>query len=103
VSEKHLIGPSMFVCLSRFSSHCYNNDLDHIATAITFVHTVATMTLNRVIAKMPFDVIVAFDTIVAVLTPLVVLLTSSPVMWLKEHICDFSVFQKVHLTNLLLI
>jgi hypothetical protein len=68
----------MSVCLSRLSSHFYNNDLsthcylDHIVAAITF------------------DTNFAFDNIVVFVIPLVALLTSSPVMWREVHLSNES-------------
>jgi hypothetical protein len=44
--------------------------------------------------------IVAFDTIVAIVIPLVSLLTSSSVMWRKERLWNVSVPQKVQLSSL---
>jgi hypothetical protein len=43
----------------------------------------------------------SFDTIIAFVIPLVVLLMSLPVMCHKEHLWNFSVFQRVHLSSLL--
>jgi hypothetical protein len=77
LGEEQFMGPSMSVCLSRVSSHCHYNDLGTIA-------------------KMTLDTIVAFHTIVAFDIPLIALLTSSPVMWRKEHLWNFSVLQRVH-------
>jgi hypothetical protein len=42
------------------------------------------------------DTTAAFDTIVSFAIPLVALLTSSPMMWRKEHLWNFSVLQRVH-------
>jgi hypothetical protein len=58
---------------------------NHIVTTVTSFNIVATVT---------------FDTIVDFVIPLVVLLTSSPVMWRKERLWKFSVLQRVHLSNL---
>jgi hypothetical protein len=41
--------------------------------------------------------LVAFDTTIASVIPLVALLTSPPMMWHKEQLWNFSVFQRVHL------
>jgi hypothetical protein len=41
--------------------------------------------------------IVAFDTIVDFDIPFVAMLTSSPVIWRKEHVWNVSVLQRVHL------
>jgi hypothetical protein len=57
------------------------------------------MTLDLV-AAMPLDTIVVFDNIVGFIIPLVALLTSSPAMWRKEHLWNFSVLFRVHLSNL---
>jgi hypothetical protein len=40
------------------------------------------------------------DTIAALYIPLIVLLTSLPVMWRKEHLWNYTVLQIVHLSNL---
>jgi hypothetical protein len=48
--------------------------------------TVTAMTLDHIIAAMILNTIVAFGTIVAYFILLVGLLTSSPVMWPKEHL-----------------
>jgi hypothetical protein len=45
---------------------------------------------------MTLDTTVAFDNIVVFVIPLVALLTSSPVMWRKGHLLNFSVLQRVH-------
>jgi hypothetical protein len=42
------------------------------------------------------------DTIIAFVNPLVALLTSSLVMWREEHFWNFSVLQRVHLSNLVI-
>jgi hypothetical protein len=68
--------------------------LDRIVTTIILGHVVETMTL---------DTNVAFDTIDAFLIPLVVLLTSSPMMWRKEQLWNFSVLQRVHFSNLVIL
>jgi hypothetical protein len=47
------------------------------------------MTSDYIIAIMPSD------TIVALVIPLVALLTSPPVMWRKEHLWNFGVIQTV--------
>jgi hypothetical protein len=52
------------------------------------------MILDHTFAEM------ALDTIVAFVIPLVALLTSSPIMWCEEHLWNFSVFQRVHLSSL---
>jgi hypothetical protein len=69
--------------------------LDRIVTTVTFDRTVTTVALDRIVAT-TLDMIVAFDTIVAFVIPLVALLTSSPVMWRKEHLWNFRVLQRVH-------
>jgi hypothetical protein len=43
---------------------------------------------------MTLDTIAAFDTL------LVALLASLPMMWYEEHLWNFSVLQRVHLSNL---
>jgi hypothetical protein len=44
---------------------------------------------------MTLDSIVAFDTIVAFVVPLIALLTLSPVMWRKEGLWNVSVLSKL--------
>jgi hypothetical protein len=51
---------------------------------ITLVHAV-TITLDHTVTTMTLDSIIAFDINVTSITHLVALLTSSPVMWLKER------------------
>jgi hypothetical protein len=76
------------ICLSRLSAHFYN-DLGTYCS---------TMPSNHV-ATVVFDTIVAFDIIVAFVSSLLALLTSSPVLWRKEHLLNFSVLQSVHVSN----
>jgi hypothetical protein len=52
-------------------------------------HIVATVTSDY-IATMTSDIIVAFDTVVAFVIPLVDLLTSTPVIYHVEHLRNFS-------------
>jgi hypothetical protein len=40
----------------------------------------------------------SLDNIVAVVIPFVALLTSSPTMWRKERLCNFSIFDRVAYT-----
>jgi hypothetical protein len=49
VSEEHLMGPSMFVCLLLLSANCYD-DLEHMVATMASVHNVAAMTLGHIIA-----------------------------------------------------
>jgi urocanate hydratase len=49
---------------------------------------------------MTLDTSVTFDTNTAFVIPLVVLLTPPPVMWRNEHLRNFSVLQRVHLSSL---
>jgi hypothetical protein len=58
--------------------------------------------LDHIVAGMTLDTIIAFNTTVAFVLPLVALLTSSPTMWHKEHLWNFSVLQRVHFPNLVL-
>jgi hypothetical protein len=51
---------------------------------------------------MNFDAIVAIDTIVAFVILLVALLTSSPAMWCLEHLWNFSVLKRIHLSNIVI-
>jgi hypothetical protein len=57
-------------------------------------------TWDHIVATVTLDTIVAFDIIAALVIPLFVLLSASPLMWCKEHHCDFSVLQRVHLSSL---
>jgi hypothetical protein len=62
------------------------------------------MALDRIIVTMTLDAIVAFYTTVAFVIPLVALLTSSTVMWRKEHLWNFSVptpKSSLHLSSLI--
>jgi hypothetical protein len=49
---------------------------------------------------MTFDTTVDFDMIVAYVIPMVDLLTSTLVTWGEEHIQNFSVQQRVHISNI---
>jgi hypothetical protein len=51
---------------------------------------------------MTLDTIVAFDIIFAFVISLVSLLTALPLMWRKEHLWNFSVLRRVHLSNLII-
>jgi hypothetical protein len=44
------------------------------------------MKYNYIVSRLTFDIVVAFDTVVALVIPLVFLVASSPVMWCKEYI-----------------
>jgi hypothetical protein len=72
VSKEHIMDPSVFVC----------------------------RVFHRIVTTMPLDTIAAFDAVVAFVIPLLALLTSSPVIWRQEHLWNFSVLQRVHLSNL---
>jgi hypothetical protein len=67
--------------------------LDNTVT-ITLDHIIIAMTLDHFVTTM------ALDTTVAFLIPLVALLMSLPVMWHNEHIWNFSVLQRVHISSL---
>jgi hypothetical protein len=70
VIKEHIMGPSMSVY--RVCYHIVTTvTLENIVAMITMVHTAATVTLV---------------TIVAFVIHLVTLLTSSPLLWLKEHL-----------------
>jgi hypothetical protein len=87
------MGRSLSVC-GIF--HCYNSDLDY--NVATVLGTITTMTSGRIVAPVTSDRVAAtmtLDTIVAFVIPLVALLTSSPVMWRKEHVWYVSVLQRV--------
>jgi hypothetical protein len=58
---------------------------------MTSVSIVATDNSDHICTTMAQDIIVAFDTIVAFVIPLVTMLTSAPVMWHEEHIWNVSV------------
>jgi hypothetical protein len=58
------------------------------------------MILDHIVATMTLYTSVASDIIVSFVIPLVALLTSSPVMWREEHLWNFSVLERVHLSNL---
>jgi hypothetical protein len=64
-----------------------------------FDHTVITMTSSTLL-QVTLDIIIAFDTIFAFVILLVALLTSSPVMWRKERLWDFSILLTAHLSIL---
>jgi hypothetical protein len=58
VSEEHVMGPSMSVCLSRSSQELGNprdprSLLEHIVAAMTSDHIIATMILDTVVAFVP--------------------------------------------------
>jgi hypothetical protein len=67
---------------------------------MTLEYTVATMHLVYIVATITLDTIVAFVTIFEFVVPLFALLTSSSVMWHKEHLWNFSVLQRVHFSSL---
>jgi hypothetical protein len=62
----------------------------------------ATITSNHTIARMTLEIVVAFDTIVASVIPLVTRLTSTPVIWREECLWSVSVLQIVRLYILVL-
>jgi hypothetical protein len=74
----------------------------HDVTTVTLDHVDA-MTFDHVVATVALDTIVTFDIMFAFFIPLVALLTSSPVMWRKEHLWNFSVLQREHPSNLALL
>jgi hypothetical protein len=79
------MGPSMS-CLSIVS-------VNTLLQKMTLDTSVQTMTLDHIVVTMTLHTIVAFDTIFAFGIPLVALLTSSPLMWRKEHLWNFSALQ----------
>jgi hypothetical protein len=87
VSEEHLTGPSMSVCRTFHHTITPWSTLEKMILA----HILTTMTLNRTVATITSHTIVEFGTIVALVIPLTSLLTSSLVMWRKEHVLNFSV------------
>jgi hypothetical protein len=65
-------------------------------------HIIATMTLNNIIAfVVPFKYEWSKSTFPLSLHQR--LLTSSPVMWLEEHLWNFSVLQRVHICSLVIL
>jgi hypothetical protein len=70
-----------------------------MSVCTVFYRIVTTMTLDHIVASITSDTIVVFDIIVEFLMSAVALLTSSPVMWRKEHIWNFSVLQRVLCIN----
>jgi hypothetical protein len=74
--------------------------LDHIVATVAFDITVATVPWDYTVATMTLDDIVTFNTSVAFVIPLVALLMSSPVMWHKDPLWNFSVLQRLHFSNL---
>jgi hypothetical protein len=79
--------------------HCGRFLFDCIVTT-TLGSIVATMTLDRCVATRALDTIVAFDTVVGYVITSVALLRPSPVIWRTECLWNFSVLQRVHLSNL---
>jgi hypothetical protein len=65
-------------------------------------HIGTTMTSDNIIATVTLDTIIAFYTVTAFVIPLVTLLTSTPVTWREEHLWNFCVLQRLHLSNLVL-
>jgi hypothetical protein len=55
--------------------------------------------LDHIVSTITVDIIVVSDTTTAFFIPLVALLTSSPVMWDGEHFWNFTVLQRIHLSN----
>jgi hypothetical protein len=83
--------------------------LDNIDITLSLNHTVATATLDIIVEAVCLDHIIAtaaldntaeFGTILAFVISLVVLLTSSLVMGYKQHLWNFSVLQRVRLSNI---
>jgi hypothetical protein len=60
------------------------------------------MTLDNIVASMALGNIVVFVTIVVFVILLVAFLTSSPVMWRTEQLCNFSLHKGVHLSKLII-
>jgi hypothetical protein len=77
--------------------------LEHIVATVTLVHIVAAVTLDHIVAEvtlyrvatMFLDTVVAYDTIVVSVIPLVAQLMSLPETWHKEHLWNFPVLQRV--------
>jgi hypothetical protein len=83
--------------------HTVTMTLEHTVATMTLVHIIVTMILNHNVGTMLLDHTVSsvpLDTIVPSVIPLVSLLISSPMKWHKEHLWNFSVLQRVHLSKL---
>jgi hypothetical protein len=77
--------------------------LDHIVTTMTLDHITTTMALDHIATTMALDHIVStmmLNTFITFVLSFVNLLTSSRVMWSIELIWNFSVLQRVLLSNL---
>jgi hypothetical protein len=97
-AKNNIMSPSMSVC--RVSRHTVATmTLDIILQQWPWI-TLATMTLGHTVETIVLENIVVLDTIVALDNPLVSMLTSSSVMWRKEHLWNFTVFQRVHISSL---
>jgi hypothetical protein len=65
-----------------------------------FLHIVTTVAVGHIVSTMTLDTIVAFDTSVVFDIPLFVLFMSSLMVLCKEHLWNFSVCQRIQLSNL---
>jgi Zn-dependent protease len=93
ISEENLWArPSLSLSVECFVS--ITTTLKHHVATVILVHTVATITLDHTAEIMTLDTIVSFGTIIAFGISLVALLKSSPVMWRKENLRNFSVLRK---------
>lgn len=65
-------------------------------------HVAATVSSDRIIATMNFDIIIPIGTIVASFIPLVVILTPTPGIW-YERLCSFIVLKRGHISTFVII
>jgi hypothetical protein len=66
-----------------------------MSVCCVFHYIVTTKTLDYIVETITLGIIVVF------VIPFVVVLTSSPVMWHKEHLWNFNVLQRVHVSSVL--
>jgi hypothetical protein len=69
---------------------------------MTLDNIVTTVTLDQIVAMVASD-IVAFDSVVAFVIPWATLLMSLLVMWHKQLLWNFSILQRVHLSDLVIL
>jgi hypothetical protein len=55
--------------------------------------------LDHTVAGMTYDAIIAFCTTAAFVITITALLMSSPMLWHKVHLWNFSVLQRVNIPN----
>jgi hypothetical protein len=61
------------------------------------------MTSDHITATTTLEATAAFNTIIAFVIPLVVMLLSMPLVWQEKHLWNFSILQRVYLSNLVMI